>query len=78
MCPSVETVTQTERFDIEGFVRLYQAVEKGMTPAVIEPSSRDWMRSLGFYYFARGSVASHANFAKRFGYRHSDADGYNW
>jgi 4-hydroxy-4-methyl-2-oxoglutarate aldolase len=93
----VETVTQTEPFDIEGFVQLYGAVERSVKPAVIafqeiggfpdyaahcgevmssiftrlgaiglvsDCAVRDIpeVRALRFHYFARGSVASHANF----------------
>jgi 4-hydroxy-4-methyl-2-oxoglutarate aldolase len=93
----VETMTQSEPFDTEGFVDLYRAVEQSPKPAVIafqevggfpdyaahcgevmatffgrlgaiglvtDSAVRDIpeVRALRFHYFARGCVASHANF----------------
>jgi regulator of RNase E activity RraA len=93
----VETVTQSEPFDIRQFIELYRAVEASPKPAVVvlqeigghadyaahcgevmatfftrlgaiglvsDCAVRDLpeVRALGFHYFARGSVASHANF----------------
>lgn len=93
----VETVTQSEPFDLQQFISLYRLVERSPKPAVIvlqevgghpdyaahcgevmttvftrlgsvglvsDCGVRDLpeVRALGFHYFARGSVASHANF----------------
>ena len=93
----VETITESERKDPEGFIQLYEAVAKSPKPAVIafqeiggypdyaahcgeimatifkrlgaiglvtDCAVRDVpeVRALGFHYFARGSVVSHANF----------------
>jgi 4-hydroxy-4-methyl-2-oxoglutarate aldolase len=93
----VETVTESEPFDIRQFIELYRAVEASPKPAVVvlqeigghadyaahcgevmatfftrlgaiglvsDCAVRDLpeVRALGFHYFARGSVASHANF----------------
>ena len=93
----VETVTQSEAFDIDDFIELYRAVENSGKPAVVvlqeigahpdyaahcgevmatfftrlgavglvsDSGVRDIpeVRALGFHYFARGAVASHANF----------------
>lgn len=93
----VESVTQTEPFDIERFIELYRAVDGSPKPAVVvlqeigghpdyaahcgevmatvftrlgaiglvsDAGVRDLpeVHGLGFHYFARGSVPSHANF----------------
>lgn len=93
----VETMTQSDPFDISRFIELYRAVEASPKPAVVvlqeigghgdyaahcgevmatfftrlgaiglvsDCAVRDLpeVRALGFHYFARGSVASHANF----------------
>jgi 4-hydroxy-4-methyl-2-oxoglutarate aldolase len=93
----VETITEMQPFDREGFVQLYRAVEQSPKPAVIafqeiggypdyaahcgevmasiftrmgaiglvsDCGVRDIpeVKRLGFHYFARGSVVSHANF----------------
>ena len=93
----VETVSQSEPFDIARFMELYRAVEAAPKPAVVvlqeigghadyaahcgevmatfftrlgaiglvsDCAVRDLpeVHALGFHYFARGSVASHANF----------------
>ncbi len=93
----VETVTESEGFDLNHFIELYRLVEAAPKPAVIvlqeiggfadyathcgevmatfftrlgaiglvsDCGVRDLpeVRALGFHYFARGSVASHANF----------------
>lgn len=93
----VETVTQTEPFDIDGHIGLYRLVEASPKPAVVvlqeiggfpdyaahcgevmatfftrlgaiglvsDCGVRDIpeVRRLKFHYFARGTVASHANF----------------
>lgn len=93
----VETMTQSEPFDIRQFVELYRTVEASPKPAVVvlqevgghgdyaahcgemmasffirlgaiglvsDCAVRDMqeVHALGFHYFARGSVASHANF----------------
>lgn len=93
----VETVSQSEPFDIGQFVELYRLLDASPKPAVIalqeigghpdyaahcgevmatifmrlgavglvsDCAVRDLpeVRALGFHYFARGSVASHANF----------------
>ena len=93
----VETVTQSEPFDIGHFIELYHLVESSPKPAVIAlqeiGGQRDYaahagevmstffkrlgavglvsdcgvrdldeVEAMGFHYFARGSVASHANF----------------
>ena len=93
----VETVSESEPFDIQRFIELYRAVEAAPKPAVVvlqeigghsdyaahcgevmatfftrlgaiglvsDCAVRDLpeVRALGFHYFARGSVASHANF----------------
>ncbi|MCW5962558.1 MAG: hypothetical protein KIT83_00860 [Bryobacterales bacterium] len=94
----VESISQTEPFDISGFVDLYRLVgEASPKPAVVvlqeiggyadyaahcgevmatfftrlgaiglvsDCAVRDLpeVRTLGFHYFARGSVASHGNF----------------
>jgi 4-hydroxy-4-methyl-2-oxoglutarate aldolase len=93
----VESVTESEPFDLNRFVDLYREVDKAPKPAVIvlqeigglpeyaahcgevmgtvlkrlgaiglvsDCGVRDIpeVRSLGFHYFARGMVVSHANF----------------
>jgi 4-hydroxy-4-methyl-2-oxoglutarate aldolase len=93
----VETVTESEPFDIQGFLELYRLVEQSEKPAVIafqeiggypdyaahcgevmatifkrlgaiglvsDCGVRDLpeVRAVGFHYFARGSVVSHASF----------------
>lgn len=93
----VETVTQSDSFELDRFLELYKLVEAAPKPAVIvlqeigghgsyaahcgevmatfftrlgavglvsDCGVRDLpeVRRLGFQYFARGSVASHANF----------------
>ncbi len=93
----VETITEMEPFDRNGFVELYRAVQESPKPAVIafqeiggypdyaahcgevmaslftrlgaiglvsDSGVRDIpeVKRLGFHYFARGSVVSHANF----------------
>lgn len=93
----VETVTESEPFDLQGFIDLYRAVEQSPKPAVVafqeigghpdyaahcgevmstvfkrlgaiglvsDCGVRDIpeVRAMGFQYFARGTVVSHANF----------------
>lgn len=93
----VETVSESEPFDIQRFIELYRAVEKSQKPAVVtlqeigghpdyaahcgevmatfftrlgavglvsDCGVRDLpeVRALGFQYFARGTVVSHASF----------------
>ena len=93
----VESVSQTEPFDLERFIELYRAVESSPKPAVVVLQEiggyRDYaahcgevmstvftrlgaiglvsdcgvrdipeVHSIGFHYFARGAVPSHANF----------------
>jgi regulator of RNase E activity RraA len=93
----VESVSESEPFDIERFIELYRAVEKSPKPAVIalqeiggypdfathcgevmatfftrlgavglvsDCGVRDLpeVRAMGFQYFARGTVVSHASF----------------